>query len=170
MPKILMRYCLIGLTLGFTCISAHAQTPILESVSALVNTKGSRAAIQQYFDCAPSGDPAFRLVASGSKKWLQLAVDLLPEADGCHSQLLNDAIARAMTEAPRNVLPLVNSLPYLAASRICLPFMSADEPRSRHRSYLNRLEKVLVEIQEPSYKAHKQACLREIQKARTYIK
>ena len=102
---------------------------------------GGLAALEEYFSCATGGFNGYAKVESGSEKWLNIAVRLLQDADGCYAEGLHDSIARAFPAAPQRVLRLVNSTPFLTAESICLPFMDDDEDPSKHLAYLRSLER-----------------------------
>ena len=108
---------------------------------AFANARGEKAALVRFFACDNSGDEAYARVSSGSRQWLAIAVRLLPHADACYTTSLHDAIARAIVPKASRVLALVDSSPELKATKICVPFLSAEEPNSGHRAYLLKAER-----------------------------
>jgi hypothetical protein len=64
---------------------------------------------------------------------------------------------------------LVNSAPTLSAESVCIPFLSAEEPKAKGLSYLKHEEAILRAVHEPSLEAAKQACLSQVQHTRAAI-
>lgn len=161
---------LIALTLATISPLVVASSPPVEKVEESFRASGARKTLETYFDCGPSGQPTYSQVAKGEKRWIDVAVKLMPEAEGCQSTFLRDALARALSANPEAVLPLVGSTPAFSAERICIPFLSEDYPVNQHRTYLERLEARLKLIRSEKLQAAKQACLAEVKKARGYLK
>ena len=137
---------------------------------AFANARGEKAALVRFFACDNSGDEAYARVSSGSRQWLAIAVRLLPHADACYTTSLHDAIARAIVPTASRVLALVDSSPELKATKICVPFLSAEEPNSGHRAYLLRAERALRRVNSQDLQAAKRACLAEIASTRLSLK
>lgn len=142
----------------------------VEKVEESFRASGARKTLETYFDCGPSGQSTYSQVAKGEKRWIEVAAKLMPEAEGCQSTFLRDALARALSANPEAVLPLVGSTPGFSADRICIPFLSEDYPVKQHRTYLARLEARLKLIDGEKLQAAKEACLAEVKKAREYLK
>ena len=137
---------------------------------AFANARGEKAALARYFACDGSGDEAYARVSSGSRPWLTLAVRLLAHADACHTNFLHDAIARAIVPAASDVLAVVDSSLELKASKICIPFLSAEESKSGHLAYLLNAERALRRVSSQRLQAAKRACLAEIASTRQLLR
>jgi hypothetical protein len=122
--------------------------------------------LTKYFACTPQGQANYEQVAQGNARWLNIAAALTAEAQGCQLQLLQDSLSRALVIQPTAVLALVDSSSKLEAMRVCVPFLSADEPREQHLEQLKRSERALLTLQAPQLRAARTACLAEIARAR----
>lgn len=154
----------IGMSLPLCAIAAGPS-----EVIAFANANGGRQALVRFFACDNSGEDAYANISSGSRQWLAIAVRLLPHADACYTTSLHDAIARAIVPAAPRVLALVNSSPQLEATKICVPFLSVEEPASIHRAYLSKTERALRRVKASRLQAAKQACLAELASARQSV-
>uniref|UniRef100_UPI0035AEA95C hypothetical protein n=1 Tax=Hylemonella sp. TaxID=2066020 RepID=UPI0035AEA95C len=144
--------------------------PSIADIEAVIGTRGSRAALHTYFDCGVSGQPAYSQIAKGEKRWVGVAARLLPDADGCFSVLLKDAIARSLSVNPEVALPLVGSTSEFSPARICIPFLAEDYPAKQHLAYLAKLGAALESVRVETLQAAKNACLAEVKRVRGYLK
>jgi len=154
------------LSAAATIASANAAELTLAAVEQSLKNDDPRATLARYFDCGTTGNAAYDSVASGANSWLAVAVQLLPEADGCYSVSLRSSVARAMSVRPQEVLTLMETAPALRGSKVCLPFMSVDDAPESHQAYLVKLEAALRTVHVPNLQRARQACLTEVQAAR----
>ena len=149
-------------TTAATATPGELTAPVLE---ATLRNEGATATLKRHFDCTEAGNSTYDMVAKGSDSWLALAIRLLPEAQGCYSLNLRSSIAEAMSVRPAKVLELMKTIPSLGGHKVCLPFMSADEPANLHLAYLAKLEAALATVHTPRLQQARQVCLTEIHKA-----
>ena len=116
--------------------AAASASTSLAQIEALLRNEGPISVLEKYFDCGPQGTPNFEQVAQGNVTWLKIAATLTSEAQGCQLQLLQDSLSRAIVAAPAEFLALVESSSKLGTKRICVPFLSEDEPREVHLEQL----------------------------------
>ncbi len=143
--------------------------PSITPIEALLLKEGPNSVLGRYFECGPQGQRYYEQVAHGSVGWLKLAAALTAEAQGCQLRLLQDSLSRALTSRPAEVLKLVDSSPELEASRICVPFLSADEPKEQHLNQLGRSERALLAVKEPQLQSARTACQTAITRARSRL-
>lgn len=148
-------------------VSATRFSP--KDVLEFADLRGDRAALAEFFSCDGPGDNAYSYVSSGDIQWLSVAARLLPSADACYSESLRDAVARALVRAPARVLAYVGSGPAFAADRICVPFLSAEEPAGRHLAYLRKAERAIRSVHAPALEIAGDACLIEIVRIRKML-
>jgi hypothetical protein len=120
---------------------------------------GGKYVIGRYFTCDRTGEVAYNEIASGKPEWLALAVRLKEDSDACVSGDLNDAIARALLNAPTEVLGLVDTMERFSAEKICMPFFSAEEPPEPALQHLARMRAVLATVQVAELQRQKERCL-----------
>lgn len=150
-----------GLAL-FLLASAALASPSADELLTRIAAQGAPAVVSEVWDDPEFGSAVYSGIGSGSASWVQVGAALLPYADASVSLGLASHLAEALVREPSNVLPLVNSSPVFAARRICLPFMSAEEPKEAHLAYLDKLEATLAEVAAPELHASKDACLQEL--------
>ena len=160
-----VAFAAVAVALPF-CVAAAQPREVL----AFAATQGEGAALAKFFACDSSGDKAYAQVSSGSRQWLSVAVRILPYADACYTQSLDDAIARAVVPTTSRVLALVDSSPQLKAAKICVPFLSAEDPAAGHLAYLARAERSLRRVRARELQSAKRACLGEIAGAREAVR
>lgn len=120
-----------------------------------------RAALQQYFDCSPSGAPAYDAIATGQREWIRVAEEALRHSDACYTEGIQAALGAAMQREPARVLPLVGKTRLLSADRICIPQISAELAAADQLAELERSRRAIAQVRRwPRQKAR---CLRFIE-------
>lgn len=163
-----MAHCTLALILVAASASALA-SPTADELLARMQEHGASAVVRQVFDDPPFGGAVYTGIGSGSASWVQVGAALLPHADASVSLGLASALAEALVQEPANVLPLINSSAAFAARRICLPFMSDEEPKEDHLAYLDKLEASLAKVVSPELQPAKSACLQELSSMRDLL-
>jgi hypothetical protein len=152
------RHAAPALLALFLTTAAWATAPPIDEVLSTLHSSGAKAALARHFDCN-SQFAAYDAIATGQARWLDLALRLLPEADACYSEGLHDALGRAMRAAPRRVLPLVGSSSALAPERVCLPFISAELPRTEQLDALHRSRRAITAVRDHALSRPRRLCL-----------
>lgn len=153
-------------------VAALASAPAalnVEEVEASVQTRGGRATINKYFLCDESGLAAYERIESGEARWLNIAVRLLDDSDGCATTLLTSSIASALPKAPSRVLKLLDTKPILRADRLCVPFLSEDDDPRKHLRYLQTVETTLTAFEGVALRAQRDTCLRQVKDAKAAV-
>jgi hypothetical protein len=156
-------------TILMATLASAAPALSVESVEASLKSNGGRATIHRYFGCDNSGLAAYAQVETGSERWLNIAVALLDDSDGCVTVSLTSSIARAIPSGPSRVLNLLNAKPMLTADRICVPFLSEDEDPRKHLRYLRTVEITLESFSEPELRRQRDICLAVVKNAAATI-
>lgn len=85
---------------------AEARPPAtLEALEAAI-ASGVSPAFDAYLRCDESDEWIFDGIATGTDRWLEVALKLLSVSDGCPTGLLRSAVARAVAVAPERTLRL----------------------------------------------------------------
>ena len=160
LPAVLLSVA-VGAGLGSAATPASAvRLPLrVEHVEASMHDAGPRATLMKYFRCSGGQATGYAGVAQGSPRWVALAAQLLPEADACHAEGLQDALGLAMQRTPQQVLPLVGRSAGLLAERICLPFISDEIAMSRQWAAVRRSRLAIESVHDDTLAAQRQACL-----------
>jgi hypothetical protein len=104
----------------------------------------------------------FDWVAQGSPSAVSAAVEAMRTSDAGDAESLTDALGRAMQVAPARVLPLVDSGSEFSADRICVPFLSDDQPVPAVLRSLERSRQSIASVSEVGLARQRAACLRVI--------
>jgi hypothetical protein len=139
----------------------HAEADLDEILAAL-QAQGAQATLTRHFDCRAGDGSAYREIANGDARWVELAGRLMPAARGCYALGLQDALGQAMREAPRVVLPLVGKSAALAPERICLPTLAASWPLPKKLNELRASKTAISAVDNPLWRAARTACLKAI--------
>jgi hypothetical protein len=139
----------------------HAEADLDEILAAL-QAQGAQATLTRHFDCRAGDGSAYREIARGDARWVELAGRLMPAARGCYARGLQDALGQAMREAPRVVLPLVGRSAALAPAHICLPMLAAPWPVEKQLNELRASKTAITAVDSPRLHAARQACLNAI--------
>jgi hypothetical protein len=134
----------------------------LDEILAALQAQGAQATLTRHFDCRAGDGSAYREIASGDARWVELAGRLMPAARGCYALGLQDALGQAMREAPRVVLPLVGKSAALAPQRICLPTLDASWPLAKKLNELRASRTAISAVDGPRWRAARTACLNDI--------
>lgn len=127
-------------------------------VEASLKAGNPQATLERYFDCQ-SDQTAYRSIASGSAPWINLAERILPFSDACYTEGIQAALGQAMQKAPQRVLPLVDKTASLAASHICLPFISSELPLKTQLRAINRTQRAIQKLRDGSIHRQRASCL-----------
>lgn len=142
------------------CLSqAEVTGTQVEAVEASLREGDPKATLKKYFSCEKYEGSAYERIASGSAKWISLAGRILPYSDACYATGLQSALGRAMQKSPKNVLPLVDKTSVLAASRVCIPFISDELPIELQLAEVVRSRKAIESVQDDRLRTQKVACL-----------
>lgn len=147
---------------GFSS-QAVAAGPCVETVEASLKEGNPRNTLEKYFNCEKYEGSAYESIASGSKKWVHLAEQMLQHTDACYTEGIQASLGKAMQRSPRNVLPLVDKTPLLSASYICLPFISNELPVKRQLAEIRKSRNVIQKVHEGRLQTQKATCLKFIQ-------
>jgi len=134
----------------------------VEIVEASIRAGNPKATLEKYFSCEKYEGSAYEGIASGSPKWISIAERMLHHSDACYTEGIQASLGKAMQRSPQNVLPLVDKTPTLAASYICLPFISNELPIESQRAEVIRSRKAIQKLQDDGLKTQKEVCLRFI--------
>ena len=160
----MLHRAIVGCVLVLTFSVSQARELItVAGIEADLLAKGPKYVLSKYFDCGPNIGAGYALVERGSPNGVWLGATMLKYSDACVSEMLHSSLGSAMARAPSVVLPYVNTSPLLAAEKICLPFLSSDEPREKLRQVVTRARKTLLSVK--GLEGQKSACLREIKEA-----
>lgn len=159
-----------ALTIMTISVGQARQAITVDKIETDLSAKRPEQVVRQYFDCGPNIGAGYRLVESGTPSGVRLGVTMLKYSDACSGESLDSSLGVAMTRAPLVVLPYVNSGPGLSAEEICLPFLTADEPREKLRSIVARAHRSLLNVHTKALEKQKVACLQEIMKATLAIR
>lgn len=155
-----MRHLIPLLALAVMTAGAAHAAPTAGQILSELAKMGPRYVIDHHFDCETGS--GYRVVGSGSRKAVQLGVQMLAHSDACVSEKLQSALGEAMTRQPENVLPYVGTAPYLTPRNICLPFVSSDEPASMLQEAQERARRALERVHDTHLARQKSLCLAEI--------
>lgn len=145
------------------CLSQARETGIsVETVETSIRDGNPKATLEKYFNCEKYEGSAYEGIASGSPKWVSIAERMLHYSDACYTEGIQSSLGKAMQRSPRNVLPLVNKTPTLAAGYICLPFISNELPFKTQQAEVIRSKKAIQRVQDDKLRTQKEACLRFI--------
>lgn len=148
-------------------VFANAAEITPEEVMAHVQTKGAQSAREAYFSCwCREKAVGYDLIETGSEKWLQIAVILVSDSDGCYAQALQNSIALAQINNPEKVLTLVDTGKRLEAPYICVPYMTDEtDPKKIRENFgiLDRMESALRKVDNPKLQTKKSKCLEYIE-------
>jgi hypothetical protein len=136
-----------------------AQTTLLDRMQRSLQTQGAKQTIQLYFACDGTQN-GYELIASGEPAGIKLAIELLPSADGCFAESLNDAVARALQRQPESVLPFFKEA-LQPSTRTCIPMM-IEVPPVVAEATLKKTEDALRSVKRPELQAPRDACLQEV--------
>ena len=155
---------LMALLFAISLVSAsHASESrvTVEKIHADLSANGARYVIDHYFGCEPPIGEGYNLVESGTRSGVRLGIEMLKYSDACVTENLQSSLGTAMTRAPIIVLPYVNTNQLLSADQICLPFISADDPRDRQKIIIAQARRSLLRVHVKSLERQRAACLAE---------
>ncbi|HEY9097298.1 MAG TPA: hypothetical protein VIN38_00360 [Thiobacillus sp.] len=136
--------------------------PCVETVEASLKARNPKDTLEKYFNCEKYEGSAYEGIASGSKKWVQLAEEMLQHSDACYTEGIQASLGKAMQRAPKNVLPLVDKTPTLSASYICLPFISNEIPIRQQLAEVAKSRLAIQGMHDDRLQTQKAACLKFI--------
>lgn len=148
---------------GFPSLAGEATRVCVETVEASLKEAGTQATLKKYFNCEQYEGSAYEEIASGSKKWVDLAEQMLQYSDACYTEGIQASLGKAMQKAPGNVLPLVDKTSTLSASYICLPFISSELPIRQQLTEVTKSRSAIQGIHDNRLQIQKSACLKFIQ-------
>ena len=102
--------------------------------------------------------------AAGDSAAIAAAREALRTSDAGNTDMLQDALGRAMQVSPERILPLVDTAPELRAQNICLPFLSEDDPKAEIRATILRTRDRLDAVRDPQLAAAKAACMSQVRR------
>lgn len=126
--------------------------------------KDLKVALTQYFSCERYEGSAYERIATGDTAWLRLAEAVVARTDACYTEGIQSALGTAMRNAPRNVLPLVGKTPVLSEDRICLPFISAEQPFEAQLAELAMSKRAIERVDDRRLSKQRNACQSIIEK------
>ena len=154
----------IMLAMSAFVLPAQAQPSTVSEIKTYLAAHNGRATIERYFDLEKG--EGYRLVETGRPDAVALAVRLLRDSDAAVTTSLLSSLGTAMTAHPDVVLPYLHQdragANLLTPSRICLPFMDAEEPRQPALAQLARSRQALERVRTAALQAPKQECLARI--------
>lgn len=128
-------------------------TPVLAQPAELAAMRADRAAMRprafadKWFGCEERTSRGFEAMATGDRDTVDFAMrEVRPLLDACPSELLGDAMGRALVRNPLAVLPYVRD--EATASRYCVPFLSGEAPAAETRAALRRSSAALDEVRD----------------------
>jgi hypothetical protein len=151
----------IALAAWATCASAWP-TDLAEMQKSLAE-QGGKATLQTYFNC--ENGQGYAAVETGAPDAVAFGVEMLKYSDACVTESLLSSLGAAMQANPAAVLPYVGRTPLLAAERICLPFLSAEEPDDKLKPIVARSRRAIESVRDPALRSQQAACRREIDQA-----
>lgn len=159
--------------LFFACLMAmplaYGAKPGMREVQLSLKLEGEQKTLERYFSCEHFDDSAYPNIATGDRAWVNLAVRMLPHSDACYAEDILSALGKAMQKNPRNVLGYVNSSARLRADRICLPFISDEQPIRDQLEQLRAVKRAIAGVRSPALATQRKACLAEIQNLETSL-
>jgi hypothetical protein len=163
------------LLIGFSVLQAPAiavepakpESITAASVLELIKTKGPRPALQLVWDDTPKWTAIWNGIASGDANWLKVAVEFRPVSDAGSSEMLHSAVSLALVQAPERVLSLPEKLFPLAGACTYLPY---DVPEYGNHELLNRKERAVRAMANPTMQDKKEKCLASLEEGRKELK
>jgi len=145
------------------CLPQAKETGIsVEIVEASIREGNPKATLEKYFSCEKYEGSAYEGIASGSPKWISIAERMLHFSDACYTEGIQASLGKAMQRSPQNVLPLVDKTPTLAASYICLPFISSELSIKSQQAEVIRSRNAIQKVRDDRFSIQKEVCLRFI--------
>jgi len=154
------------ISIAFPAIAAPTQKmPSIDEIQKYIDEYGGKAALDRYFNCAESSPNGlgYNAIIHGGKRGVDLDFEIEKYSDGCVAENLTWALGSEMQVSPSAVLPLVESNPN--ATDICLPFLSADAPKSVTLADARRSRKALETVRDPALRSAKNKCLAVVDQA-----
>lgn len=149
--SLLTAYCSLS--------QAEVTGTCVEVVEASLKEGNPRATLEKYFSCEKYEGSAYEGIASGSTKWISLAERMLQYSDACYTEGIQASLGKAMQRSPKNVLSLVDKTSTLAASYICLPFISSELPIKLQLTEVIRSRKAIQNVHDDRLQTQKAACI-----------
>ena len=134
----------------------------IQTVEASLREGNPSSTLEKYFNCEQYDGSAYEEIASGSFEWISLAEKILQYSDGCYTEGIQTSLGRAMQKSPQDVLSLVDRTSTLAASYICLPYISNEISTKPQLAEVIRLKKAILRVHDQRLKTQKESCLRFI--------
>ena len=168
MMKTSSAFMFASLLTVYCCLSqAEVTGTCVEAVEASLKEGNPKATLEKYFSCEKYEGSAYEGIASGSKKWISLAERMLQYSDACYTEGIQASLGKAMQGSPKNVLPLVDKTSTLAASYICLPFISNELPIKLQLAEVIKSRKAIQSVHDDRLRIQKVACLHFIKSVET---
>jgi hypothetical protein len=150
---------------------AQSEPPLTAAiVSEQIHTLGARHALWAIFNDAPKWSQFLGGVATGSKEWLAIAVQLHSVSDAGSSEGLELAVGEALDHHPENVLSLV--VPTLDVSGVC---SGPDVDDQRFDSYklsmaeIAHRQRMVRAMRDPKFAKLRDACVSTLENSKKGI-
>lgn len=153
---------------GQQTISVDLKNP--KSLEIIKKNAARGVYINLYNDNAPAWDSLFKLIASGGREWLIVAIHLRPAGEHTSEELII-AVGEALASSPKDVLSIV--VPYFGVEFVCSG-VDIDDERFRTYSLANvELIQRITAVSKVSIhelEKVKTACIKELKKSQLYLK
>ena len=153
------------ISIAFPAIAAPTQKmPSIDEIQKYIDEYGGKAALDRYFNCAESSPNGlgYNAIIHGGKRGVDLDFEIEKYSDGCVAENLTWALGSEMQVSPSAVLPLVETS---IGTYTCLPFLSADAPKSVNLAIKRRSKKALESVHDPALRSAKNKCLAVVNQA-----
>lgn len=143
------------------CYLSHAQVTgaSVEAIEASLREGNPKTTLEKYFNCEKYEGSAYEGIASGSPKWISLAERMLQYSDACYTEGIQASLGKAMQKSPQNVLTLVDKTSTLAASYICIPFISSELSIKSQLTEIIRSRQAIQRVNDYKLRTQKATCL-----------
>ena len=161
MKKSFGVFMFVWTLLAYCCLShADGVGMSVEAIEDSLREGNPKTTLEKYFSCEKYEGSAYERIASGSPQWISLAERMLQYSDACYTEGIQASLGKAMQKSPQNVLPLVDKTSVLAASYICLPFISSELPIKAQLAEVVRSKKAIQRVRNDKVRTQKASCLR----------
>ena len=160
------RVLSVLITLLLSSATAQAASaPPPERIAASIYQHGAETTVAALLKTDRWEGVAERM-GSGDARWIALAPQLAPGADGAVAEGLGISLAYSLPKNPRAVLAALDLTngPVIGAGQVCsIPFIE-DTVRNRP-AYRRRALRAVVGVRDPSLRRARAACLAELRRS-----
>ena len=161
-PYMLRSVLLASVWGGLAPAWAGSVPPDLGVVESALR-RDTKGALEQYFSCERYQGSAYEKIATGHLAWVKMAEKVIAQTDACYTEGIQAALGTAMRKTPLNVLPLVGKTQVFSADRICLPFISAEQPVEAQLAELKMSKRAIEKVNNRRLSRQRNACLSVIE-------